>query len=272
MKKPIVWTLHDENLFYGIAHYSDAVRVNDPMEIKYSQIKRSSIKSIDNLAIVFLSEYFRKKFSRNILIANAQKSVINNSVDSKKFHPKEKVSVRKKLNIPSNAIVLLFVAYDITTKRKGLDILIRAINAIGDNRILILAVGNTGGFTNPSVITTGPVDDSETMSEYISAADYFVMPSLQEAFAQTPLEAMACGVPAIVFPVSGSEELINETNGVRCNGFSIEDLVAGLQSAFNKKYNSDEIRKGVEERFSPQKIANQYITLYQQMLLKQSQK
>ena len=267
VKKPILWTLHDENLFYGVAHYSDAVCVNDPIEIKYFKIKERSIKSIDNLTIVFLSEYFRKTFSKNALIANAEKCVVNNSVDSKKYHPKEKEYVRKKYNIPSNAIVLLFVAYDITTKRKGLDILIRAINTISDDRILILAVGNTRGFTNPSVITTGPVDDSETMSEYISAADYFVMPSLQEAFAQTPLEAMACGIPAVVFPVSGSEELISETNGIRCNGFSVEDLVEGLQSAFKKKYCADEIRKDVEERFSPQKIATQYVSLYQHMLL-----
>jgi hypothetical protein len=39
---------------------------------------------------------------------------------------------------------------------------------------------------------------------------------------------MACGVPAIVFPVSGTEELIRPQNGVRAAGFTSEDLEVAI--------------------------------------------
>lgn len=40
IKKPIVWTLHDENLFYGVAHYQNKTIENNPLEIKYREIKK----------------------------------------------------------------------------------------------------------------------------------------------------------------------------------------------------------------------------------------
>ena len=38
VNKPIVWTLHDEYFFYGIAHYSNQVLVNNYMEQYYVQV------------------------------------------------------------------------------------------------------------------------------------------------------------------------------------------------------------------------------------------
>ena len=50
-------------------------------------------------------------------------------------------------------------------------------------------------FVHPVENLYGP----RAMSVAYSCADYFVMPSKKEAFAQTPMESMACGVPALVF-------------------------------------------------------------------------
>ena len=100
---------------------------------------------------------------------------------------------------------------------------------------------------------------------WFSAADYFVMPSLQEAFSQSPIEAMACGKPAIVFPVSGTEELITTKNGIVCNGFSKTDLLEGIRIALNKEYDSGEIRRDVSERFAAQTIVKEYTDFYRQI-------
>ena len=266
--KPIVWTLHDENLFYGVAHYEKDV-INDDIEEKYYKIKKQAVSKIKKLGIVFLSKYFYEKYSDNAMICAANKCIIHNSVDTAKFKPVDKVEARKELGLDKDAIFFSFIAYDITEKRKGLKTLINAVKSLDDTRLKILAVGKNDAFSgDKDVIEMGCINDSSYMSKILSASDYFVMPSTQEAFAQTPLEAMACGIPVIAFPVSGTEELITPNNGIICNGFTENDLVEGIKMARDKVYDPIEIRKDIERRFSPISIAQSYVSFYNEVLKK----
>ena len=50
---------------------------------------------------------------------------------------------------------------------------------------------------------------------YYAAADAYVGPSLEDAFAMPPLEAMACGLPVIVSSHAGVSEIVtHETDGL----------------------------------------------------------
>ena len=69
-------------------------------------------------------------------------------------------------------------------------------------------------------------------------------------------------VPIIAFPVDITGELITEKNGIRCNGFTSEDLEEGIRKAMNTSYDTETIRKDVIDRFSPELIAEKYIKLY----------
>ena len=80
---------------------------------------------------------------------------------------------------------------------------------------------------------------------------------------------MACGTPAIVFPVSGTEELINDVNGVRCDSFTASDLEKGIRRAMETKFDRNAIRNDVIERYSPDKITKQYLNFYSEMINKQ---
>jgi glycosyltransferase involved in cell wall biosynthesis len=269
VKKPIVWTLHDENLFCGIAHYENSILTDEYLEKKYMRMKEDYIPQIDNLGIVFLSKYFKNKFVNNKIISNAIKTIINNSVDFTKYEPIEQSQARKKLSLDDSYVYLLFVAYDINEKRKGLDKLIEAVELLGKSNVRILAIGKNKHFTgHKSVISYGLVNDIETYSCIVSACDYFIMPSSQEAFAQTPIEAMACGKPVVVFPVSGTDELINESIGVRCDGFSVEALKAGLLKAMSTNYVASDIRNYVISYYSPEVIARMYLAFYNEMINK----
>lgn len=265
--KPFVWTLHDENLFYGIAHYSKDLLQDHYLEQKYYKIKYASIRRIKKLGIVFLSKMMHDAFSNNVMIKGRSTTIINNSVDYNKFHPIKKEIARTKFSIPKDSLVFIFVAASINDKRKGLEILAETVRKMNIPNSLILAVGNVpDNFSLPNVLPVGPIYDSEQMSVAYSCADYFVMPSYQEAFAQTPLEAMACGIPVIVFPVSGTEELITEDNGIRTKGFTSNDLEKGINIALSHTYESEKIRKDVIKRFSPEITANKYIEFYKTIL------
>ena len=60
-----------------------------------------------------------------------------------------------------------------------------------------------------------PIDWSPSLqhpqlAERLRSADVFVLPSLEEGLARTSLEAMACGLPVVVTPNTGSNDLVTE--------------------------------------------------------------
>lgn len=267
IKKPVVWTLHDENLFLGMAHYSSDVIPNNDIENTFRVIKANMIGPSKKCGIVFLSRFFMRKFGENEVIKNCKKTIINNSVDCSLFHMKDKAKAKEILGLDKSYIYLSFLSSNITDPRKGLDRLMEAAKSIKDKHIRIIAIGNNDGYINNDlVLDVGTIKDPAKLSLYLSASDYFVMASLQEAFSQAPIEAMACGTPAIVTPVSGTEELITEDNGVICEGFTSSNLADGIIKAMSKNYNGENIRKDVEDRFSPSKIAIEYIKFYKELI------
>lgn len=262
-KKKIIWTLHDENLFYGIAHYGvNALHDND-IEKKYKRIKFESIRSSENLNVVFLSNMMYDQFGNNEIIRGRNKTIIHNSVDGNIFMPYDKTAMRRKYGISQDKTVFLFMSSDIGNPIKGLHLLVQSINMLNLKDVEIMALGNNASNVSyPIVRTYGNIKDMNVLSELISAADYFAMPSRQEAFAQSPMEAMACGLPVVAFPVSGTKELINESNGIVCSDFTVAALSEGIKQLMSRTYNPTHIRNDVMNRFSPSVIAKQYISYY----------
>lgn len=266
VNKPIVWTQHDEGLFSGIYHFVDGKKFENSIEKKYYRIKFDAVQSAKNIGIVLLSKSMYDRFHTDPMISGKMITVINNPVDCSSFHPINKAEARKIMGIPEEALVFSFAAGKIADPWKGLSCLSKALQEMNIHDTWIMAIGGTNGYGNlPLVHTTGPLSGPEAMSIAYSCADYFVMPSKKEAFAQTPIESMACGVPAIVFPVSGTEELINDINGVRANGFAIADLKQAISTAMEHKYDSYLIRQDMINRFSPAHIAKEYMSFYKEI-------
>lgn len=266
--KPIVWTLHDENLFYGIAHYSRDVLWENLLEKKYYKIKYDSIGQVNNIGIVFLSKMLKDKFGSHEMVKRRGQIIIHNSVDCHLYKAHPRIKARKKMGIDNDIKLFAFCAAYIFDKRKGLSVLSETLLRMNPE-YKILAIGNNfqrSIIDMPNVIETGAMNTAEELSWAFSAADYYVMPSYQEAFAQTPIEAMACGLPVIAFPCSGTEELITPKNGIRCENFSSEALEKGIEQALAYEYRADEIRQDVIDRFSPRKIATEYISFYESVL------
>lgn len=267
VKKPIIWTQHDENLFLGIAHYQRDRHIGGEKETLYYHKKKQYIGQATSLGIVFLSKMMYEQYHDHEMIQGKKTVIINNSVDHTLFRPTDRSEARRRYGLNDDDIVFAFVAERIEDTRKGLLVLVETVVKLANPKIKILAVGKrTTDDDYPQTVATGPVYDTECLSAIYSCADYFAMPSLQEAFAQTPLEAMACGTPAIVFPVSGTEELINEVNGVRCDGFTALDLENGLRRAMEMQFDRKAIRNDVIERYSPDIITRQYLKFYSEII------
>lgn len=274
IKKPIVWTLHDIGIGYGGFHYKNdyerLLSYYNLIENEFISIKKEALLNADNIHLVSLSQEMYD-FTKGIdYIKGKPNTIIPNCVDTKRFLSLDKYKSRDDLWLPQEKIILLFVSEYVETLSKGLDLLKQVIESFNNNNLLLGIVGNYNKETPlEDTIDTryfGKISDPKTMSKLYSASDLLVVPSSQESFGQTPLEAMACGTPVVVFPTGAMKDYVLPQYGVVCNDCSLEALKEGIKEALNKSYDSLQLREYVTDNFSPSKIANMYIKLYKSVI------
>jgi UDP-glucose:(heptosyl)LPS alpha-1,3-glucosyltransferase len=160
----------------------------------------------------------------------AQISVIYNGLDTGCFSPERRASLRgasrRALSIGEDDFVLLLIGND--WKNKGLACLLKAMRQVADPRLRALVVGQDNRSPFLALIAQlglegrvqfcPPRSDVET---YYAVADVYAGPSLVDAFAQPPAEAMACGLPVITSRKNGGSEMIRHG----CDGLVLEDPV-----------------------------------------------
>ena len=90
-----------------------------------------------------------------------------------------------------------------------------------------------------NVIIVGPVSNA---AQYYAAFDFMMLPSYQEGFGMTILEAAGVGTPSIITNIKGPTELIKDgVNGFVCEVKSVESLQGVMQKAYemtNEDYES----------------------------------
>lgn len=273
VKKPVIWTLHDEYLYNGGFHYSNEKKMHfsvyEKIERDLIELKQKSVAECKYLAIVSLSKKMLETSLSNEIVKNRKHYIIHNSVDTNLFRPLNRKFCRSVLNLPDDKKILLFISFYLNDSRKGFSELLNAVNSPDFSDVAICAVGepDLSIETSCEIYYTGQIADKKFMPIVYSACDIYVMPSFQEAFAQTPVEAMACGLPVVAFPCSGMDELINEQNGIKTEDFTSGGLRKGIEKALNTRYDPELIRKDVSDRLSIKTITGKYISVYKDTLM-----
>lgn len=284
IKKPIIWTLHDKYPIVGVQHYcSEFTPVPDSLkkiDRECEIIKRNGILQSKKLHIVAISQLMYDLCSKSVVLNGIPCTIIHNGVDTKIFKPcnVKKLDILKRykreslLYINDNTKIFMFSSFGIWNKVKGLDRVIDALEQLEYKDKILVVVGDISKSYLPSasfpIVFTNLIGTSQELVEIYSIIDYFILASYEEAFAQTPLEAMACGKPVIATPCSGIPELIKPFNGIICNGYNSISIADGISKALNTSYDSGLIRQYIIENFEYEKIASQYIKLYEDVLKK----
>jgi glycosyltransferase involved in cell wall biosynthesis len=286
--KPIVWTLHDQNPFLGGQHYNERFLGIDeagmPIPRKMNgtelqkekeliELKMNAIQRVTNLCVVSPSKWLLNESKASSILNKFNHRLIQYGVPTDVFKKLDKSFCRQVLGLPKDKTIILFVADTVTNSRKGYAFLQKAIQEIhelGNGQVISCAVGNKNELNqNQDFFELGKIQDERLMAVAYSAADLFVIPSLEDNLPNTMLESLCCGTPILGFPTGGILDVIQDgENGILCEEISVNSLVKGLNKFLSGEvvFNRESISRRASERFSLEKQANAYIELYKEIM------
>lgn len=198
-KKPLIITEH-----VGFVKYKS---------IFLNLLQKSAFLTIGKIAL---------KLSAKVIVLNSQVGefirnegintvrYLPNGVDASLFKPvnsDRKAELRKKIGLPDNKKLVLFVGRFV--EKKGFDKMFEARNP--DYLIIFVGSGNVPEYMRRSkdVIFFNPMPQNE-LSEIYQASDIFVLPSTGEGFPLSIQEAMACGLPVITSSHEGYSDYLDK--------------------------------------------------------------
>ncbi len=260
-KKTVFWTLHDPWAFTGgcehsfdcekwltgckaICPYPRARSIFQSYAPFFHWKIKKYLYSKSNINLIVASQWMKDRVSVSPLLKHLDCHLIPFGIDTNLFHPGDKLKAREKLGIdPLHKVIAFRDPGYKTDKFKGMKWLMEALQIMEPDTSMTLLIFQDGvafeALSNKyNIIRTGWIKEEE-MALALSAADIFVMPSIQESFGLMAVEAMACGLPVIVFEGSALPSVIKAPIGGLAVPVKNSNALAG---AMKLLLNDEELR------------------------------
>lgn len=292
--KPIVWTMHDQWSYTGICHYTGEcdkftsfcsccpqLMVSGKHDLSYKTFKKKErLYKSKIFTGVGCSKWIADEAKKSALCREAKVVSIPNPIDITLYTHQNKNDARALLGLPLDKKLILFGACKVTDKRKGVDYMKASCDILfeegrysREDLIIVIFGGKTEEietFLPYSIHNLGYIRDVRTMVNLYNAVDLFLIPSLEENLPNMIMEAMACGTPCVGFRTGGIPEMIDhQKNGYVAEYRNAQDLARGIHWILNEAdYNelSNNSRMKVENDYSEEIVAREYINLYRKLL------
>ena len=288
---PLVWTLHDMNPFTGGCHYSSGCEGFKTGCGNCPQILQPGAADLSSHSFRVKSQALRHK---NLTIVSPSRWLVDLAMSSQMFsrsttfhhirlgfdlnelQPVNKLLARKRLGLNPEMPLVGFGAESVGNHRKGLDLLLPALQTLKKRRPLAAAVFGAGEmeiskFDLPTIHSLGYISQPEKMRDFYSACDLVVVPSREDNQPQVGLEAMACGTPVVAFDVGGVAEYVKPgVTGWLAQSESVEDLALQIEKLLTDRASrqnmSERCRQMIAREFEINRQAGKYIELYRELL------
>ena len=288
LRKPIVWTLSDMWPFTGGCYipqecdrYKEACgrcphlasRRDGDLSRGVWKRKAKAWRNID-MTIVTPSKRMAGCVRSSSLFGNRRVEVIPSSVEIDKYRPLDQKMAATLLGLPTDKKIVLFGAWQ-NHPHKGFHLLTDALQRLsragwGEKIELVVF-----GFERPANLPDlgvksrflGRLNDPFSKAAAYGAAHVFVAPSTIDNFANTVLEAGACGRPTVAFDIGGMPDIIDhEESGYVARAFDTEALARGiawvLEDTGRQQALSRRAREKTEREYSLKTYAERYIELF----------
>lgn len=301
--KPVVWTFHDMWAFTGGCHYSAGCEgyqqdchfcpqlQEDFYKLPYHLLQdKIELFSHPNLVIVTPSQWLTECVKNSQVFRHHRVETIPYSLDETVFYPIEKTEAKDKLKINPDTFLLLIGAMTGKEKRKGFAQLFTSLkllkkdaninNLIFNDKIKFACFGEPSETLKEldiEVINLGNIQQDKDLSFIYSAANLFILPSLEDNFPNTMLEAMSCATPVISFAVGGMTDLIKDNiNGVLIPAYDLdlmgEKIIQLINNPSQCQVMGINARKEIETNYRLSIQAEKYSNLYDNLITKNNDK
>ena len=217
--------------------------------------------------------------------------VIPTGIDLSIFHPADRQSVRRQLNIPPDARVILFAGNGIRRNPwKDNKTLNAALHLLAERQrathpLLFIGLGEKGNapdmqIGNVQLRFVPHTKKPQDVASYLQAADVYVHVATADTFPRVVLEALGCGTPVVATNVGGIPEQIRSlwdsstSESTNATGIVVPQRdVPELARAIETILNDDSLARAVSEnaakdalnRFDLKTQADRYLEWYQQL-------
>ncbi len=192
---------------------------------------KSEISKTD-IDIIVHSDFMYEMVKENPYTKNLRVHNIPLGIDVSKYNFKlSKEEAKKKLNIFPDDIVIFFREQK---ELKGTDYIVSALKKLKNkSNITLLTCSQKGHLKDIeddfNIIELGVLEEKDVLLCY-NAADLFLMPSLAESFGMMAVEAMAAGIPTIVFDNSALPSTTGAPEvGILVNNLDSDDLCEKIE-------------------------------------------
>lgn len=203
--------------------YLDAVGIDsasDSFHRTMLAIERAMYRPGKYSRIIVNSHMVKGEIIRYYGVPEERIAVVHNGVDSEMFSPanREKLreAARQELGLTPDDIAIGYTGSGF--HRKGLDTLIEAVGKSRHSdkaKILIVGRGNRDDYEKLAVdCGMGGrlvwVGQSADIARQYAAADVFALPTRYDPFANSTMEALACGLPVVTTRSNGVSEILTD--------------------------------------------------------------
>ncbi len=288
----IVWTLRDMWPLTGGCHYSEGcekfltecrdcpqLRSSFPVDLaRWQWLRKYRSRRDLSITYIALSNWLADYARHSPLVHGNEVMVIPTGIDTALYAPMDKAQARAFWGLPADRRIVLFGAVKATSdRRKGFAYLQEALTRLaakeGSERLMLVVFGSSsvGIDTSLEARSVGWVGDDGPLARLYACADVMVVPSLQENFGKTALEALACGVPVVAFQNTGMTDIVDHRiNGYLARDLSAEDLAEGiawcLQQTAESNLLSANARSKATRCFDLNQMAARHIALYHRLM------
>ncbi|HEX6859197.1 MAG TPA: glycosyltransferase [Caulobacteraceae bacterium] len=152
-------------------------------------------------------------------------------VDVDTFHPArgDRAALRKQLGLSPDKRLLVFAGRPAREKR--LDVLVEAVEQLGDPYVLVFVGAGAGAPPSDRTINMPYQRDPAALARVLAGCDAFVHANDAEPFGLIVLEAMACGLPVVGVASGGVAESVDESAGqlaMRSTGPLVAEAIEAL--------------------------------------------
>lgn len=236
----VYWTMHD---FSPLLGYNYKIKcINGKSHIYGPRVRdlddRSKVLSNPNIKFISPSVWLKETtVNRDSKIDESKIIVINNYLERQKVHFNKEVC-RSMYGIPKDKFVLFFLQGSYSFERKNFDLIDRALKDVGEDVCFVVVGANItrNAYLDERVISMPSSNDRDYINRLFSLSDAFCIPSIEDNYPNTVLEALSNSVPVLGANAGGIPEMIEEgKTGYLFDPYNPEDFTSKLYLLMQEK-------------------------------------